>query len=1256
MIKNFYIKYKVMVDQPNINIQLGDIIEILSENPTLNNNKFFVKYIDSKKITIINIENNEEEILKINENNELDESIEEIILLSRADFPGYAKQNNLIKGTWIDVYFKGDIPFIIIGKITDLVEDMIEIKTFPENEIIYIDFAYKGIPEDLPIEKIVIRTKPDASEEQEEEAIIGDAKETEKLEEDLPEFQAEFQIKDIILDADEIQIGAELEEITQIVDVAEGEQRYGIEKQTNDLLDELLSQIPNLQRTPPVMNEIHKSIERYKQLRNMYSLYDKNGNISEPKIHGENYKPMIENIVNEETGEYADILPNTTISVALSIDGVVVTTNNTLNGLPANKSTHVNLSWVATLGSQTQRNVRIEVNPAGPNRIPESRYVNNFRLDSIDVIEKDPELTITNVDISKNIIVNQSTTITATIKNNGRATNKQIYAKLNSSIQGEIYNDTKTDSLLRDKTHNFTFIWTPKNFGTQVIFIDIIYNGKTHDFKEITVVVEIEKLQWWNDSWHYRYILSVNGSGTVKYFINFTTQFNFLNINSKIFDNETIRIIQYHRNGSIIGEVNEYFFNESLGFDSVINATGDLIWRVSGQIFEKFYCIYFDVKGNIGVRNSINENESLIESGNAKIGQFNYVEGWWIDFIKPINGSFALINQNVNINVSTIAKAVIVSAYIYFDENESHNFSFSFNNENNTEWFNSTNLFDKEGSWTIIISGEDVAGYIPEKVYNGIFIGKPDLKIENITIKTTRGPESSNIYIEDIVNISANVSSINATVENVKISLSIFENGTTIYTNYLILTLYKNEKILISFEWVANISGKFNVSIIIDPENQIDEENELNNKLIKTIDVFSWPDLSIEEIILPTFEIMEFDQVEIRVVIKNLGLGDAYNYLLKLFIEPANEPMDFSEEDKKDSAFISINSNTTKTFYLYWDFAIAGSWHVAALVIYNDTKKDTNETNNVLRLKENLNVNSYEKNPPKILITDVNPKDQLQGGSVSIHATITDDTGLESVKIVISYEGEFQSDILINESMERIGVDNFIFIFTDTSEIGRYVFEITAVDLSVHKNIAKERSDFFISQDYISPTFTCFSVKPDVQLVGKNVEIYSIVSDNIGIKSVKVNITHLQTGKSYLKNMIISSNGVYKTIELFYDTGGYQFYIIAEDNSGNIESTEIDKKFFWITTDFSDTDNDGMPDIWEEAYGLDPRDPEDAYKDLDNDGIINLKEFENNGNPAKNIFSENAAYRLKENIVYLASSIILFIILFLLFLIGIRRR
>lgn len=41
----------------------------------------------------------------------------------------------------------------------------------------------------------------------------------------------------------------------------------------------------------------------------------------------------------------------------------------------------------------------------------------------------------------------------------------------------------------------------------------------------------------------------------------------------------------------------------------------------------------------------------------------------------------------------------------------------------------------------------------------------------------------------------------------------------------------------------------------------------------------------------------------------------------------------------------------------------------------------------------------------------------------------------------------------------------------------------------------------------------------------------------------------------------------------------------------------------------TDWDGDGMPDAWEEQYGLDPRDPSDADKDLDGDGFTNLEEY-----------------------------------------------
>jgi hypothetical protein len=41
-----------------------------------------------------------------------------------------------------------------------------------------------------------------------------------------------------------------------------------------------------------------------------------------------------------------------------------------------------------------------------------------------------------------------------------------------------------------------------------------------------------------------------------------------------------------------------------------------------------------------------------------------------------------------------------------------------------------------------------------------------------------------------------------------------------------------------------------------------------------------------------------------------------------------------------------------------------------------------------------------------------------------------------------------------------------------------------------------------------------------------------------------------------------------------------------------------------------DTDGDGLPDYWENLYGFDPRNPNDANLDSDGDGLTNLQEFQ----------------------------------------------
>ena len=225
----------------------------------------------------------------------------------------------VVPGVWIDIYFKGDIPIIITGKISDLDEDQIEITTI-KNEILYIDFAYSGIPEDIPIDKIMIRNKPIdlsiESDENQDKSLTETEKKALKTslateEEILPEESSEEKnlkeesyestqmesetIKEILFEADQIEIGEDLDEITQQVDVPESEQRFSIQSQTNDLLDELLSEIPNIKRTPEVIENIQKMIERYKQLRSNFSYFDKDGNANKVK-KGSDHKPLVDSL------------------------------------------------------------------------------------------------------------------------------------------------------------------------------------------------------------------------------------------------------------------------------------------------------------------------------------------------------------------------------------------------------------------------------------------------------------------------------------------------------------------------------------------------------------------------------------------------------------------------------------------------------------------------------------------------------------------------------------------------------------------------------------------------------------------------------------------------------------------------------------------------------------------------------------------------------------------------------------------------
>ena len=152
-----------MSDQSDsVFLQVYNVIKFDSpSNEIYHEKRFLVEYIDNIKLKLINIENNEESLLLFNSDMSLqDESILSITIISRGSTDGYATQNKLLPNTWVDVHFGGEVPSSITGQITNLEEDMIEITLFQTEDTIYIDFAYKGIPEELFIEEIKIRQAP----------------------------------------------------------------------------------------------------------------------------------------------------------------------------------------------------------------------------------------------------------------------------------------------------------------------------------------------------------------------------------------------------------------------------------------------------------------------------------------------------------------------------------------------------------------------------------------------------------------------------------------------------------------------------------------------------------------------------------------------------------------------------------------------------------------------------------------------------------------------------------------------------------------------------------------------------------------------------------------------------------------------------------------------------------------------------------------------------------------------------------------
>lgn len=358
--------------EPNqLNLFLGDVILIKSPtNKLYDNNSYFIEYLDQTKIKIVGTEGSN--FLYLGKNGEItDYSIETIQVIHRQKTPSYIEQNGLYTSTWVDIKFGGDIPMIVTGEITNTIEDMIEITTVPNKEVLFIDFAYQGVPENLPIEYIQIRDAPASLKEKSSqepdmnkaEELIPDnmnpqeiiksseteespessessesletqqsseTEETPKIESsisDPDEIEVENDVENVIDDTDDVEDYFEQEEeilgmVTQFVNVVESKKRYTIDEQKEHMLESMLSRIPEQKKSKALLQQIIHTIKRFEELRNHHTIFDENGHPRRMNIKGKNYNALKESFLKSDDrySVYYPIVSVNKINYEASVD------------------------------------------------------------------------------------------------------------------------------------------------------------------------------------------------------------------------------------------------------------------------------------------------------------------------------------------------------------------------------------------------------------------------------------------------------------------------------------------------------------------------------------------------------------------------------------------------------------------------------------------------------------------------------------------------------------------------------------------------------------------------------------------------------------------------------------------------------------------------------------------------------------------------------------------------------------------------
>ena len=553
---------------------------------------------------------------------------------------------------------------------------------------------------------------------------------------------------------------------------------------------------------------------------------------------------------------------------------------------------------------------------------------------------------------------------------------------------------------------------------------------------------------------------------------------------------------------------------------AVIVVQGPTQINSSGQL-----PINFTIPANLSIGTYVlnmtvnDSNGNSIETHVANITVIDITPPLVFDVRPSANSTFNTSDTiEISANVTDNVQVGVVQANITFPNGTSQliNLTITTGNKYNSS-FSIPNL---TGQYNITFIANDTSGNINGSTTS--FFVASDFRAPNITNVTTSpgSPITNNQSVQNVtVNFTSDEFPINVTfiLYNSTGSVIVVQGPTQVNSS---------SDLPINFTIPANLNiGNYTLNMTVNDSNGNNVEVHVAN--ITVIDIT--PPLVFD--VRPaqnssfnTSDTIEIsanvtDNVQVSTVRANITFPNGTSQIINLTLAAGN---------KYNASFTVPN--------------LTGQYNIT--FIANDTSGNLNNTQTTFFV-------SADGEPPQVIdLQPMNGTNFATNQNITLSANVTDNIGIGSVFVNVSFpNGTFQLIQLFLENGTKYSAN-----FTTPELNGTYTFRILANDTTGNSN--NTETGFFDVTDISAPLV--FDVRPSANSTfntSQTIEIAANVTDNIGVNSVRANIT-FPNGTSMIVNLSLAVGNKYNaSFAVPQVTGQYNITFIANDTDNNVNAT-----------------------------------------------------------------------------------------------------